>query len=79
MKYIDEFRRSDVARALANELATVVDRPRQIMEVCDARDLNRAEHPYTQGLMSCLPRVDGHMSELPVLTRESAWLELRER
>lgn len=34
MRYIDEFRRNDVARAFAEEMATVIDRPMQVMEVC---------------------------------------------
>ena len=36
--------------------------------------LDRAEHPYTQGLLSCLPRIDGARGELPVLVRDPAWL-----
>jgi hydrogenase expression/formation protein HypD len=34
MKYIDEFRRSDVARAIARQMAAVIDAPVKIMEVC---------------------------------------------
>lgn len=33
MRYIDEFRRDKFARAIADEMATVVDRPVQVMEV----------------------------------------------
>lgn len=34
MRYIDEFRRDHVARAIADEMAAVIDQPRQVMEVC---------------------------------------------
>jgi peptide/nickel transport system ATP-binding protein len=47
------------------------------MEVCEASRLEQARHPYTQGLLNCLPRVEGGGSEdLPVLNRDPAWLEL---
>ena len=49
----------------------------QVMEVRDADDLPNAEHPYTRGLLSCLPQV-GDSSELPVLTRDEAWSEYQE-
>ena len=47
----------------------------QIMEVCDAKKLDQARHPYTCGLMNCLPRIGGERTELPVLKRDAAWLE----
>jgi len=47
----------------------------QIMEVCDAKKLDQARHPYTRGLMNCLPRIGGERTELPVLKRDAAWLE----
>lgn len=34
MRYIDEFRRDNVASAIAEEMATVIARPAQVMEVC---------------------------------------------
>ena len=34
MRYIDEFRRDDVARAIADEMAALVEQRVQIMEVC---------------------------------------------
>ena len=46
----------------------------RVMEVCEAKALDRAEHPYTRGLLSCLPRIDGARGELPVLVRDPAWL-----
>jgi len=45
----------------------------QVMEVRDADDLQNAEHPYTRGLMSCLPQVGDSGRELPVLARDAAW------
>jgi len=30
----------------------------QVMEVCDAGDLRSAKHPYTRGLLQCLPDID---------------------
>jgi peptide/nickel transport system ATP-binding protein len=50
----------------------------QVMEVRRADDLQHAEHPYTRGLMSCLPQVDDSGRELPVLVRDSAWSEYQE-
>ena len=45
----------------------------QVMEVRDANDLHNATHPYTRGLLSCLPRVDGVRGELAVLERDPDW------
>ncbi|MFQ5774079.1 MAG: ABC transporter ATP-binding protein [Kiloniellaceae bacterium] len=48
----------------------------RIMELCDAKRLGEAEHPYTRGLLGCLPRIDaGGAADLPVLSRDPAWLE----
>jgi peptide/nickel transport system ATP-binding protein len=44
----------------------------QVMEVRDADDLQNAEHPYTRGLLSCLPQV-GDSRDLAVLKRDPAW------
>jgi peptide/nickel transport system ATP-binding protein len=46
----------------------------RIMEVCDARDLHRSRHPYTRGLMNCLPKITGSVDLLPTLNRDDAWL-----
>jgi len=47
----------------------------QVMEVLDAVDLAAASHPYTRGLMNCMPQVgDDNRAELPVLQRDPAWL-----
>jgi peptide/nickel transport system ATP-binding protein len=45
----------------------------RLMEVCDARDLHAAKHPYTRGLLECLPSVDVRREVLSVLERDPAW------
>jgi peptide/nickel transport system ATP-binding protein len=47
----------------------------RIMETCDAARLGDARHPYTRGLVDCLPTIGGGQGELPVLKRDPAWLE----
>jgi peptide/nickel transport system ATP-binding protein len=50
----------------------------QVMEVRAADDLQNARHPYTRGLMRCLPQVGESGRELPVLERDPAWADYRE-
>lgn len=50
----------------------------QVMEVRDADDLKNAEHPYTRGLLRCLPQVGESGRELPVLERDPAWANYQE-
>jgi peptide/nickel transport system ATP-binding protein len=45
----------------------------RIVETCAARDLASARHPYTQGLLRSLPRIDRPVAELAVLERDPAW------
>ena len=47
----------------------------RIMESLDAKALHQARHPYTKGLLNCLPQLDGSHGLLPVLERDPAWLE----
>ena len=47
----------------------------RIMETLDAKDLHSAQHPYTRGLLDCLPQLDGSHDKLAVLKRDPAWLE----
>jgi peptide/nickel transport system ATP-binding protein len=47
----------------------------QIVEEIAASRLNRAEHPYTRGLLECLPSLAHPRRRLPVLRRDPAWLE----
>jgi peptide/nickel transport system ATP-binding protein len=49
----------------------------QIVETVRAADLDRATHPYTQGLLHALPRMDAPRDMLDVLRRDPAWLEPR--
>jgi peptide/nickel transport system ATP-binding protein len=49
----------------------------RIVEVCRADALHAAKHPYTRGLLGCLPRLDRPQQRLAVLTRDPAWLEER--
>ncbi|MBI1778788.1 MAG: ABC transporter ATP-binding protein [Proteobacteria bacterium] len=47
----------------------------RIVETCRAKDLDKATHPYTRGLLASLPRVDRPVDELAVLSRDPAWAE----
>ena len=47
----------------------------RIVEVCDADKLHEAKHPYTQGLLNSLPRLDAPRDRLDVLKRDPAWSE----
>ncbi|MEO1017898.1 MAG: ABC transporter ATP-binding protein [Pseudomonadota bacterium] len=46
----------------------------RIVEELPAAALERAEHPYTQGLLQSLPRIHERRDRLPVLDRDPAWL-----
>jgi len=46
-----------------------------VVETLDAHELGQARHPYTKGLMACLPQLAGTEGDLPVLTRDPAWLD----
>ena len=46
----------------------------QIMETLDARALDKAKHPYTRGLLNCLPDIEHRQATLPVLERDPDWL-----
>jgi peptide/nickel transport system ATP-binding protein len=45
----------------------------KVMEELEAKNLNDAKHPYTRGLLNCLPRIGGTRGPLPVLDRDDAW------
>ena len=45
----------------------------RVMETVAAGELHTARHPYTRGLLNCLPRVDGDGTDLPVLERDPEW------
>jgi peptide/nickel transport system ATP-binding protein len=46
----------------------------QIMETLEAGRLHEAEHPYTRGLLNCLPTLT-NPHDLAVLERDPAWLD----
>ena len=43
-----------------------------VVEECVASELQHAKHPYTQGLLAAIPRLNEDRAELPVLDR-SGW------
>ena len=45
----------------------------RVVETLPARDLHRAQHPYTRGLLDSLPRLDAPVSRLSVLQRQDSW------
>ena len=45
----------------------------RIVETLPAQDLHKARHPYTQGLLNSLPRLDAPQDRLPVLQRQDSW------
>ncbi len=47
----------------------------KVMEELAASDLDAAKHPYTRGLLNCLPKIGGDRGPLPVLDRDAAWAE----
>ena len=47
----------------------------RIVETIEASRLSEAQHPYTRGLLSCLPHIDGSLEPLPVLNRQASWAE----
>jgi peptide/nickel transport system ATP-binding protein len=47
----------------------------RIVEEIAARDLMQAQHPYTQGLLNCLPRIGGSRGPLHGLDRAAGWAE----
>ena len=45
----------------------------RVVETCRADELYQAKHPYTQGLLNSLPRLDAPTKRLSVLQRDPAW------
>lgn len=45
----------------------------RVMETLDAKALSRGRHPYTQGLLGCLPDLDHPKPRLATLNRDPAW------
>jgi peptide/nickel transport system ATP-binding protein len=45
----------------------------RVMETLKAGELARAQHPYTRGLLTCLPSLVHPRRRLPVLARDPQW------
>ena len=45
----------------------------RVMETLDARALSKGKHPYTRGLLGCLPDLDHPKDRLATLKRDPAW------
>ena len=46
----------------------------RVVEELRAGELSRAQHPYTRGLLECLPSLTHPKPRLPTLRRDPAWL-----
>jgi len=47
----------------------------RIMEVLPAHALHKARHPYSQALLSSLPRLDSPVERLKIIDRDPAWID----
>jgi peptide/nickel transport system ATP-binding protein len=45
----------------------------RVVEELASADLSKAEHPYTRGLLNCLPTIGSDRHPLPVLDRKPEW------
>ncbi|MDC8771479.1 ABC transporter ATP-binding protein [Roseateles albus] len=45
----------------------------RVVEELKASELHAAQHPYTQGLLNCLPQLGAPRHPLPTLQRQEAW------
>ncbi|MDY0745104.1 ABC transporter ATP-binding protein [Paucibacter sp. R3-3] len=45
----------------------------RVVEEIEATKLHEAKHPYTQGLLDCLPRLGAPRHPLPTLQRQESW------
>ena len=45
----------------------------RVVEEVEAGNLAHATHPYTRGLLNCLPRIGGDRRPLPGLERDAEW------
>ena len=45
----------------------------RVVEEVEARRLRHGRHPYTQGLMRCLPSLSKPVRPLPTLDRDPSW------
>jgi peptide/nickel transport system ATP-binding protein len=47
----------------------------RVVEQLEASELTRAHHPYTRGLLECLPALSHRQLRLAVMQRDPSWLE----
>lgn len=47
----------------------------RVMEELQASELNNAQHPYTKGLLNCIPSLTHPRDRLPVMTRDPEWMK----
>ncbi|KQZ82894.1 peptide ABC transporter ATP-binding protein [Mesorhizobium sp. Root157] len=45
----------------------------KVVEQLKASELSNAQHPYTRGLLNCMPRIGDDRHPLPVLERKPEW------
>lgn len=45
----------------------------KVVEQLPASELANAQHPYTQGLLDCMPKIGADRHPLPVLARKAEW------
>ncbi len=45
----------------------------RVVEELQASNLDNAQHPYTRGLLNCLPKIGENRHPLPVLDRQLEW------
>jgi peptide/nickel transport system ATP-binding protein len=45
----------------------------RVVEELQATNLDNAQHPYTRGLLNCLPKIGENRHPLPVLDRQVEW------
>ncbi|MFC5845124.1 MULTISPECIES: ABC transporter ATP-binding protein [Aminobacter] len=45
----------------------------KVVEELKASELSQAKHPYTQGLLNCMPKIGSDRHPLPVLARKAEW------
>lgn len=45
----------------------------RVVEELSAGELHNAKHPYTRGLLDCVPKIGEHRHPLPVLDRKPEW------
>ncbi|KQZ15359.1 MULTISPECIES: ABC transporter ATP-binding protein [unclassified Mesorhizobium] len=45
----------------------------KVVEQLPASELHNAEHPYTRGLLDCMPKIGADRHPLPVLARKAEW------